>query len=62
MSKDNSHVGRDAVKPTGTDDMDSIFHSFVMILKLHLFQELKADKVNKILMKQLKRNNVWLVS
>ena len=44
LCKDDTHVSRDAVKSTGTNDMDSLFDCFLVILKLHFFQELFTER------------------
>ena len=43
LGKDHAHVSWDAIKSTSTHNMHSCTNSFVMILMLHCFQELRKE-------------------
>ena len=43
LYKHHTHVCRNAIKSTGTDNVDACTHSLVMELKLHFLQELKQN-------------------
>ena len=43
LGKDHTHVSWDAIKSTSTHNMHSCTNSFVMILMLHCFQELRKE-------------------
>ena len=45
LCKHYAHICRNAIKSTGTDNVDTCTYSLVMELKLHFLQELKPDTV-----------------